>query len=422
MLKSHKKTIAEILGRSPIHPFPARMAPGIALEALGDSRTVLRVLDPMAGSGTVLAVARAKGHRAFGVDVDPLAVLLAGVWTRTIDTGRVNDKAIEVLDRAKTAFRTLQVGQAYPEGSDNETRKFIRYWFDDYARRQLAALSMAIRRVHDDATRDVLWCGFSRLIITKSAGASLAMDLSHSRPHRKFTHAPVKPFNRFIAAVEIVVSNCPQTGSRMLGPATVVERGDARKLDIKDGSIDLVVTSPPYLNAIDYMRCSKFSLVWMGHNMSELRRIRGESVGSEASSEQALEAAWVKSLIKQLGLKPTLSNRNHALLVRYVWDMGGALAEVSRVLRGGGRAVYVVGDSTVRGTFVRNSAIVAAVAGEHGLTLRSRHSRALPNNRRYLPPPKRDTTNTAMDTRMRREVVLVFSKPHSCPGERCMMT
>src|SRR5713226_7091505 len=104
MLKSHKKTILEILGRNPIHPFPARMAPGIALEALGESKTPLRVLDPMAGSGTVLAVARAKGHRAFGMDLDPLAVLLARVWTRTVDAERVKNKAAHVLDRAKAAF------------------------------------------------------------------------------------------------------------------------------------------------------------------------------------------------------------------------------------------------------------------------------------------------------------------------------
>ena len=201
MLKSHKKTILETLGRSPIHPFPARMAPGIALDALGESKTPLKVLDPMAGSGTVVAVARANGHRAFGVDLDPLAVLLASVWTRTVDARRVNDKAAGVLNRAKEAFGLLPSRLAYPAGSDDETRKFIRYWFDEYARRQLAALSVAISRVHDGATRDVLWCGFSRLIITKQAGASLAMDLSHSRPHREFTHAPVKPFNRFVRTV-----------------------------------------------------------------------------------------------------------------------------------------------------------------------------------------------------------------------------
>jgi SAM-dependent methyltransferase len=410
MLKLHKKTILETLGRSPIHPFPARMAPGIALEALRQSKAPLRVLDPMAGSGTVLAVARAKGHRAFGVDLDPLAVLLAGVWTRTVDSQRVNDKAAETMDRAKTLFVRLPSSRAYPPESDDETRRFIRYWFDDYARRQLAALSTSISRVHDDTTRDVLWCAFSRLIITKSAGASLAMDLAHSRPHREFTRAPVKPFSRFISAVETVVANCPQPQSGPVGPATVVKWGDVRKLDIKDSSIDLVLTSPPYLNAIDYMRCSKFSLVWMGYSVSELRKIRAESVGTEASSKQALEAKWVKSLVKQLGLKPALSSRNDALLAQYVWDMGQALAEVSRVLRPGGRAVYVVGDSTVRGTFIRNSSIVATVGENRGLMLHSRHSRFLPANRRYLPPPKRDRSTAGMDTRMRREVVLVFDK------------
>ena len=69
MLTSHKKTIFETLGRHPIHPFPARMAPGIALDALGTTDGPLPVLDPMSGSGTVLAVARAKGHEAFGIDL-----------------------------------------------------------------------------------------------------------------------------------------------------------------------------------------------------------------------------------------------------------------------------------------------------------------------------------------------------------------
>src|SRR5580704_3255051 len=107
MLNSHNKTILEAVGRSPIHPFPARMAPGIALEALAESKTPLRVLDPMAGSGTVLAVARAKGHRAFGVDIDPLAVLLASVWTRAIESDRALAKAEEILERARRTFALL---------------------------------------------------------------------------------------------------------------------------------------------------------------------------------------------------------------------------------------------------------------------------------------------------------------------------
>lgn len=410
VIRSHTKTIAETLGRGSIHPFPARMAPGIALDALGGVKSRLRVLDPMAGSGTVLAVARAKGHVAYGVDLDPLAVLLAKVWTQTVDAAAVNDAAKRVLDRALLSMRSRPARAAYPSGSDEETRAFIRFWFDTYARRQLTALSYAIGKVREDSVRDVLWCGFSRLIITKSAGASLAMDLSHSRPHKEFDTAPVKPFNRFLAAVQTVVANCPQLSQGDVGQPAVVSLGDARALPISDASIDLVLTSPPYLNAIDYMRCSKFSLVWMGYNIEELRKIRGESVGAEAASDVALQSDWVASIIKGLKLTPRLSTRDNALLARYVWDMGRSLSEVSRVLKDGGRAVYVVGDSTVRGTFVRNSAIVSAVAEQHGLTQLSRHSRALPANRRYMPPPKRGAESSSIEGRMRREVVLEFAK------------
>ena len=413
MLRSHTKTIFEAVGRSPIHPFPARMAPGIALEALGEGKVPLRVLDPMAGSGTVLAVARANGHRAIGVDIDPLAVLVAKVWTTTVDEEKVRDKASEVLELARKGFDPLPAGEAYPAGSDDETREFVRYWFDVYARRQLTALSKAISGVRDHDIRDVLWCAFSRLIITKQAGASLAMDLSHSRPHRQFEYAPVKPFNRFRIAVETIVSNCPRAGTGPLGPITLVKQGDARRLEIKSETIDLVLTSPPYLNAIDYMRCSKFSLVWMGHNVNDIRQLRGQSVGAEAASEEASDADWVKLIINDLKLRPKLSCRDRGLLARYVWDMSQALREAARVLKLGGRAVYVVGDSMTRGTFIRNSKIVTVVAQQHGLSLFSRQCRSLPANRRYLPPPNRAVSSTAMDGRMRKEVVLVFDKPQA---------
>ena len=362
----------------------------------------------MAGSGTVVAVARANGHRAYGRDLDPLAVLLARVWTRTLDCDRVRLKGSQVLDRAKNVFRTARLRNAYPQKADEETRAFIRYWFDDCARRQLAALAIVIGRVRSWACRDALWCAFSRLIITKSAGESLAMDLSHSRPHRTFERAPVKPFNRFEASVETVVSNCPQHRSQGVGLPAVVKMGDARKLDIENRSIDLVVTSPPYLNAIDYLRCSKFSLVWMGYNICDLRTIRRACIGAEAASQDSEGLNLAGEVVKSLRLRPQLSMRDHALLVRYAHDMESALSETARVLKPSGSAIYVVGDSRIRGTFVPNSRIVKRMAERQGLKLQSEVSRVIPANRRYMPPPKRGGETTTMDARMRREVILMF--------------
>jgi hypothetical protein len=48
----------------------------------------------------------------------------------------------------------------FKTSADPETRKFLRYWFDDYACRQLAALAIVIGRVRNESIRDVLWCAF----------------------------------------------------------------------------------------------------------------------------------------------------------------------------------------------------------------------------------------------------------------------
>ena len=407
----HKKTIYEALGRHPVHPFPARMAPGIALGVILKSERPLRILDPMMGSGTVVALARAEGHRAIGIDIDPLAVLISKVWTSAVDRETLQEKSAIVLARAQSVFKTLPSGSAYPRSSDKETRRFIRYWFDDYARRQLASLAIAINRVRNPAVRDVLWCGFSRLIIVKKAGASLAMDLAHSRPHKSFETAPIKPFDNFIAAVDRVLENCISHSGSDRGPAPVIKRADARKLPIRNDSIDLVLTSPPYLNAIDYMRCSKFSLVWMGRSTAELSIVRSQSVGSEVGKKVTSDERHISQLISKLKLSPKLSIRHEGILTRFIDDMQKSLNEVSRVLAPGGKAIYVIGENTVSGTYIRNSEIVRAVAKKAGLKFQNKSTRRLPQNRRYLPPPSSAKRGATLGTRMRREVILSFRKP-----------
>jgi hypothetical protein len=386
------------------------MAPGIVSKLLANQGR-LRVLDPMSGSGTVLAVARAHGHRAIGFDIDPLAVLLADVWTRAIDRAAVREAAIDVLARARHRAEALNFFSAYPPGADNPTRAFLRYWFDTTAREQLTALAAEISALTDVPVRQVLWCGFSRCIIAKQAGASRAMDLSHSRPHRAYTRAPALPFTKFLDAVERVATSCLDRKKRGNGPAASVQRGDARALPLPDGSIDVVLTSPPYLNAIDYMRCSKFSLVWMGYSVPALRSVRSVSVGTEVGQKMSEAAPEVIAVLRRLRGTGALPTSVLAMLTRYITDMRQAVSEVHRVLVDGGKASYVIGDNTIQGTFISNSTIVSAVARQCGLRLLRRSTRTLPANRRYLPPPGAQSQATALNARMAREVVLTFQKP-----------
>lgn len=392
----------------PVHPFPARMAPSIVWDALPKTGNPLTVLDPMSGSGTTLVCARSRGHRAIGCDTDPLALLIARAWCADAEPENLKRRAGLVLERARTLRVRVTRKESYPKSADRETREFIDFWFDLKNRRELGALATCISRVRSQTEKNLLWCAFSRMIITKTSGASLAMDVSHSRPHKVYDIAPVKPFDVFLKAVAKVANNCPFLEKVSEAPAADVRQGDARMLPVDSRSVDMVITSPPYLNAIDYLRGHKLSLVWMGHKISEIRSLRSENIGSEVSKEAASNPAIQKAMEAMADLD-TLDRRRLGMIRRYVWDMNKVMKECARVLKGKGRAIFVVGDSAIRGVFVKNSEALVRLAESHGMSPVSRSTRALETSRRYLPPPDSKKAGGKMQTRMREEVILQFA-------------
>lgn len=394
---------------TPVHPFPARMAPSIVWKELPPADSPIRVLDPMSGSGTAVVTARMSGHQAVGFDVDPLAILIARAWCADFDDVYALRKAGEVLERASNRCGQLRQSDWYPVDADEETREFVRFWFDDTSRRQLSALARSILRVQNTSIRELLWCAFSRLIITKQAGASLAMDVSHSRPHRTYQKAPIRPLDRFIRSVEAVLKASPFKEKTNAANARI-DLGDARRLPLGDASVDLVITSPPYLNAIDYLRGHKLSLVWMGYSVSRIREIRSGSIGTESSKNASAGEPFVTEALKRMGRVGELPDRFRRMLVQYVIDMDGVLGEVSRVLRSASRAVFVVGDSSLRGVYIQNSRAIAYLGNRNGFCLESVRRRDLPPNRRYLPPPNRRASGGLLRCRMREEVIIKFQK------------
>ena len=392
----------------PVHPFPARMASSIVWRRLRRVKKPSRVLDPMAGSGTTVVVSRLLGHHALGFDTDPLALLIAEAWSADVDRAAIVRMAPRILNRAISKSRVMPLRDAYPAGADEETREFVRYWFDRTNRRQLTALAYEISRVRDKSQRTFFWCAFSRLIITKSIGASLAMDVSHSRPHKTYDVAPLRPFNKFLHSVDTVLRGAPFVDGEE-HPRAVVCKGDARHLPIRSRTVDFVITSPPYLNAIDYLRGHKFSLVWMGHRLGSIRQLRSTNVGAELSAS-ADQQEFVAQAVREMGSVQLLESRVKGMLARYVVDMNKVLAEISRVLKKCGEAVLVVGDSTIRDIFIENSRCLIFLGERNGLSLQSMRQRSLPDNRRYLPPPGHKVSGKQLRARMRKEVVLVFSK------------
>jgi DNA modification methylase len=379
------------------------MAPEIALEALGSLPIGSMVLDPMCGSGTVLREALRRRHRAVGFDLDPLAVLISRVSTQQTNPAKLTEACNAIADEA-IALREKEVSIPWIDG-DAETRRFVEFWFAPEQRRALRALASLVSPTRGHVG-DALKLAISKTIITKEPRASLARDTSHSRPHRVATTSDydvVQGFRRAVAHIATELQRDPPAGSAK------TRRADARRLPSSlNGAADIVVTSPPYGNAIDYLRGHRLSLVWLGYTIPQLRAIRNKSIGSE-SGFGARQATALQELARQLGPIDELDSATRLRLHRFAGDMRTALSQIQRALKPRGRAVLVVGNSTVRGVFLDNTRLIGAAAQEVGLKEMSRYSRQILANHRYLPPPE-PGGDGSLGKRMREEIVLTFEK------------
>ncbi len=390
----------------PIHPFPARMAPELALNALRNISGTGKVLDPMSGSGTTLRHASELGLQGYGRDLDPLAVLMAKVWTTPMDVSSVEQAFSEVL-AAACSVDPSELTLPWID-DDPETTRFVDFWFGRKQRDQLRCLSAVLHDHHEHLSRnvkpsdvDVLRVALSRTIVTKEQRASLARDTSHSRPHKVAELSNYDVMGGFKVSKDQVLRRL--SNSNLVGSAQV-RLGDARKLEFESEQFDLIVTSPPYLNAIDYMRGHKLGLVWLGYSISQLRGIRSNSIGAEKARNSKDRTA--ETVVAAFGDIFELPPRHQAMIDRYAIDLSKALSEAARVLKTGAIATYVIGNSCLKGVFINNSSAVVAAAKQSGLELLDEIVRSLPENRRYLPVK----TEGRLSQRMRTETILTFRK------------
>src|SRR5207249_3721508 len=171
------------------------------------------------------------------------------------------------------------------------------------------------------------------------------IDISHSRPHRVRETGASKPFEQFLQQVQRVASACEQVRKIASGGSATVRRADARRLPLSAEVVDLAITSPPYLNAIDYLRGHKFSLVWMGWTIGGLREVRSRNIGSEKGIGSARLKRIDRDALESAGDIQELAPRYQAMVTRYVRDLRMMMTELARVLKPGGLAVLVIGDS-----------------------------------------------------------------------------
>lgn len=227
--------------------YPAMMVPSMQREILRLIKhlqpSISSILEPFAGSGTVMLEGMLLGISVYAQDVNPLAVLLCRAKAGPFFIRKLADIVEEVI----------QLSQTSKDRRINVSFQGIDKWFTEVAQVELSRIRKAILRVHQIWARRFLWVAL----------AETARLTSNSRTSTYKLHIrPIEEINKLPSALTVFADVARKNLTRLcefheqLTGRNLLDRGRLRtpptitlidsKITIHKRSYDLLVTSPPY--------------------------------------------------------------------------------------------------------------------------------------------------------------------------------
>lgn len=337
-----------------IHRYSGKFIPQIAERAISllTSPGEL-VIDPYCGSGTTLVEAAMLNRRALGVDLNPLAVLIARTKTRPVSSDR--------LERLQRDLRAAlgggsPVGELFKtslhERASNDARlgdEWYKKWFQPHVLQQLVAIHLAISDIEDQAERNVATIAFSE-ILRRSSNAHSGYPNVMFDKNAPEKPSPARAFFKALNRVAEMVASLESTPADWKNVNAI--EANATAIPVETDSVDAVVTHPPYIGSIPYAEYGSLSLTWMGVDPKALDR---ELTGGRRQSKDVVD--------------------------RFATGYASMLKESARILKPGRFAFLMVGNPVVKGELIDLSEMTVELATTAGLRLVSRTVREGVNRR-----------------------------------------
>lgn len=353
-----------------IHPYPAKFLPHFPrLFIKYYSNEGDLVVDPMTGSGTTLIEACLQKRRAYGVDIDPIAILTSRVSITPLSDEELSQ--FESSLKKEIRQRITNGGIEQVEIPSDDEYPNLSIWFREEVIRELLLIRDTILSLEvEQKLKDFALLCLS--VIVKPVSNADPRDIFPERDAKNLVRERKDTIAEFLRAFYDnsvrVRAFTNQVGNQTLGQ---VCDGDARSLQLLDNSAKLVFTSPPYAYAMDYARVHQLSTLLFIMKNKEFREHRRKYIGTdrisvktELSSFEGIEFAhqYLQEIYqkdKKLGI----------ILYQYFSDMHKVTQEAFRVLKPGGHLIYVVGNSTVRGTPFRTDEVFIRICEEQGFDI-----------------------------------------------------
>ena len=343
------------------------------------------VLDPFAGSGTTLLESSLNGIQSVGAEIDDVAKLIIKVKTTKLSSSQIQ----MVNDFKNEIVQELIEGNYSDEEIILPEINNLDHWFREDILRDLGHLYFSIKEVADEDVRNFLLLCMASII----KRVSNADDIS-PKPYvsSKIIKNPPPVEKMFKEFTEKYLEGMEELNNKPL--ANVIVSGDATNLDVTDNSVDLAITSPPYINAFDYVRILRLENLWLDFSTeTELRNKKKLYFGTESikvkEEIQELDILDDSPLLRSYYEKIFDLDEKRALIVKkFFEDMKDNLQEIYRVLKPGSKYVIVIGDSFIRKVNIESWKVLNEISQKMGFEFVSHFGYLIKNP--YIRIPRKN--------------------------------
>jgi DNA modification methylase len=363
------------------HRYPAKFIPQLVEKLLDEYITgkEAHINDPFMGSGTTIATAISKGFKASGTDINRIAYLIAKVKSTPVEPEYLNRKIDELIERLDDLEK---IESFIPEKNIER----IDYWFSEDVKVELGKILSIIYEEDDPDIADFYLVAFSHIL--KNCSYWLQKGIKPTRDLKKKLPSPreliIKHLLKMKKGNEEFYGIVPKNVRGNLRKYLNIKVADARNQPADDESVDLIISSSPYVTSYEYADLHQLSTIWLDL-VNDLKEYKKEFIGTACKKREDGELR--SSIASDIVEKMIKKNKKKAEEIRsYFLDMEEVFIESFRILKNGGRCCFVIGNTKILGVDILNAEVFAESLQCVGFTIdriikRRIPSKALPQRR-----------------------------------------
>lgn len=334
------------------------------------------ILDPFSGCGTVLVQAKLNGYTSVGTELNPLLQFIADVKVNCWDV---------------SPAYLLKIYNELPRDKRSPSPSFLHSasHFNPGVLKNLEILKGGIEFIKPKSdkqkkVKDLLKVAFSSILIDCS-NLKRSPCLGYAKNKKVYDDGPFVFFEQKLTQITNDLKFIQTDYNKFIHTQSHVILANSIEYN-HDKDFDLVITSPPYMNGMDYVINYKIEMGWLGFvgNQHELKRIKDDMVVCDNVSKglirdfSMLRPAYINDWLAEIKENIELNIRRRGtyrrkdmayIVLKYFDDMYKIMRNVVSAMKHGGRFILVVGDSLIADVYVPTDLLLAKIGLDLGLEI-----------------------------------------------------